>query len=254
MKTIVSLSGGVSSAVACDRAIKKYGRENVTIWIADTSAEDADLWRFVDDCMARWGGQLIKYCDGRDPLQVFDDKKIIGNSMIAPCTFVLKIEPFVKFLKSHEKPVQVAIGLNWDEQHRLEAPRARYEAMDGVSVVFPLMWKPYCWDVFSEVRGWGIEPPRLYAAGFPHNNCGGACIKQGKKEWLRLRAHDLARFEKYRDWETQARERLGDYAFLREQRNGERCPLPLAELEKQTASTVEGAGTQEDLFSCFCSY
>lgn len=254
MKAIVSLSGGVSSAVACDRAIKKYGRENVTVWIADTSAEDADLWRFVNDCMERWGGELVRYCDGRDPLRVLADKNIIGNNKIAPCTFVLKIDPFVRFLQAHEKPVCVVIGLNWDEQHRLKAPRDRYEAMAGVSVDYPLMWEPYCWDAFAEVRSWGIEPPRLYAQGFPHNNCGGACIKQGQREWLRLRVHNPQLFAKYRDWELAMRERVGDYAFLRETRDGVRYPLPLAELEKRVTETVEGEAMQEDLFGCFCAY
>jgi hypothetical protein len=37
--------------------------------------------------------------------------------------------------------------------------------------------------------------------GFPHNNCGGRCIKQGVKEWLRLRYHFPERFEAMKQWE-----------------------------------------------------
>lgn len=253
MKYIVSLSGGVSSAVAADRAIQKYGRANVTLWIADTSAEDADLWRFVDDCMRRWGGEILKYCDGREPLEVFEDNHIVPNNRVAPCTHELKIEPFVKYLKAHPKPVTVLLGLSWDEQHRMQAPRNRYEAIEGTSVDYPLMWKPYCWDTFAEVRSWGIETPELYKLGFNHNNCGGACIKQGKGDWLRLMRVNYPLFSKYRDWETKQRVKVGDYAFLREMRDGERYPLPLSELEKQV-TPEEGAIVQEDLFGCFCAY
>ena len=91
MKYIMSLSGGVASAVAAERAIKRYGRENVTLWFADTKWEDEDLYRFLDDLMKRWGGELITYTDGRTPLQVSIDAKIIPNSFLAPCTFTLKI-------------------------------------------------------------------------------------------------------------------------------------------------------------------
>src|SRR5262249_38144071 len=37
----------------------------------------------------------------------------------------------------------------------------------------PLMWKPWELRPYQDVirEEWGIEPPRLYAMGFPHNNC-----------------------------------------------------------------------------------
>lgn len=57
MRHIVSLSGGVSSDVAADRVIAKYGRDKVHLWAADTQAEDEDLWRFVLDLMKKWGGK-----------------------------------------------------------------------------------------------------------------------------------------------------------------------------------------------------
>ena len=39
---IVSLSGGIASAVAADRVIGRYG-DDVELWFADTSWEDDDL-------------------------------------------------------------------------------------------------------------------------------------------------------------------------------------------------------------------
>ena len=47
MKHVFSISGGASSAICADRVIKKYGKENVILWFADTAWEDKDLYRFL---------------------------------------------------------------------------------------------------------------------------------------------------------------------------------------------------------------
>ncbi len=256
MRHIVSLSGGVSSAVAADRVINRYGRDAVTLWFADTSWEDADLYRFVDDCMQRWGGDLVRYVDGRNPLQVAEDVSIIPNQKIAPCTRTLKIEPFRDYLATVEKPCTVHLGLNWDEQHRMERPRRNYEEVDGVTVDFPLLWEPYSWDTQEDVRSWGIAVPRLYDMGFPHNNCGGRCVKQGINEWNRLREEFPDRFVGVRDWEQAQRAKggaLANYAIARDQSGGMVRPLTLLDIEERN-QPVKRKAVQGDMFACFCSY
>lgn len=257
MHYIVSLSGGVASAVAADRAIERYGREVVALWIADTMWEDSDLWRFVDDLMRRWGGELIKYCDGRTPLQVAEDEQIIPNQRHAPCSRSLKIRPFVKFLSDQPKPLTVLLGLDWKEQHRMAAPRKNYESIGGVTVDYPLMWKPLEYRPYQEVvKSWGIEPPQLYQLGFPHNNCGGRCVKQGIKEWMRLRAQMPERFAEVRDWEQAQRAKGGprsDYAIARDQSGYDVKPVTLAELEKSARPTDDTPST-DDMFACMCEY
>ena len=57
MKHIVSLSGGTASAVAADRVLKRYGAEDTTLWFADTSWEDEDLYRFLIDLEEYWGSR-----------------------------------------------------------------------------------------------------------------------------------------------------------------------------------------------------
>jgi len=257
MHYIVSLSGGVASAVAADRAIGRYGRDAITLWFADTGWEDEDLHRFLSDLMRRWGGDLVRYCDGRTPLQVAEDEQIIPNQKHAPCSRSLKIRPFVKFLEAHPKPVTALLGLGWNEQHRMAKPRAAYEAIDGVTVDFPLMWKPLEYRPYVEVvRSWGIEPPRLYQLGFSHNNCGGRCIKQGLAEWLRLRRHSPERFAEVRDWEQAQRAKGGpraNYAIARDQSGSMVRPLTLAELEKREFPDDDTPST-DDMFGCMCEY
>lgn len=201
MKHIVSLSGGVSSAMACDRVVQRYGRENVIIWFADTLWEDMDLYRFLDDCMIRWGGEMIRHIDGRNPLQVAEEKLIIPNGFRAPCSLELKIRPFRRFLRKQKKPLTIHFGLDWTEMHRFAAPKKNYESIKGVTVDFPLMWEPLeTKNYFDTIENdWGIKTPQLYKYGFSHNNCGGRCVKQGIKEWNRLRVTHPDRFAEVRD-------------------------------------------------------
>ena len=220
MKHIVSLSGGTASAICADLVMKKYGRDNVTLFFMDTNWEDEDLHRFLNDLESYWEKEIVKVKDGRTPLQVGEDVKFILNSRVRQCSFQLKIKPFTNMIKKHEKPVTVHLGLDWSEEHRMAAPKKQYEEIEGVSVDYPLIWKPLIKKKYSEVvESWGIEIPRLYKLGFPHNNCGGRCVAQGKKEWRRLKN------------------------------------ITLKELAKENKDQMDMfEGMAEDSFGCFCAY
>ena len=120
----------------------------------------------------------------------------------------LKIMPFRRYITQLPKPLTIMLGMDWKEQQRLEAPRKASEAL-GYQVDYLLMWKPWELRPYQDVirEEWGIEPPRLYAMGFPHNNCGSRCIKQGVKEWLRLRYHFPERFETMKQLVNSAKQR-----------------------------------------------
>lgn len=257
MNYVMSLSGGVASAVAADRAIQRYGRDSVTLRFADTSWEDEDLYRFLDDLMVRWGGMLQVIKDGRNPLQVAEDKQIIPNSQIAPCSSVLKSLPFMEMDRTRPKPLTVLLGLDWHELHRVERMQAKYApmAVDATYVDFPLLWKPLEFRPYVEVvESWGIEMPRLYRYGFKHNNCGGRCVKQGIREWLRLRDVFPERFAEVRDWEQAQRAKGGaraTFAISKSRIGGEKQALTLLELE--TRETPDDDIQQDDLFSCMCA-
>lgn len=257
MNYVMSLSGGVASAVAADRAIQRYGRDVVRLRFADTSWEDEDLYRFLGDLQIRWGGQLECYRDGRTPLEVAEDRQIIPNSQIAPCSSVLKSQPFMEWDRGSLKPLTVLLGLDWRELHRVERMQAKYAPMadEGMFVDFPLLWKPYEFRPYVEVvESWGIEMPRLYRYGFKHNNCGGRCVKQGIREWLRLRDVFPDRFAEVRDWEQEQRAKGGaraTFAIARDRAGGQSQPLTLAEIEARESPDDEVV--QDDIFSCMCA-
>lgn len=274
MYYIARLSGGTASAVATDRAIQRYGRKRVWIRFEDVSWEDEDTYRFIDECMQRWGGGLISGQPGRTPLDVFEAKHIIPNSAIAPCSGELKIKPFEEWLWRIPKPVTILSGLGWTEPHRINrlgryhkhagkwrAPVGFAQRVHGVYEDFPLLWKPLEYRPYTEVvRSWGIEPPRAYSFGFPHNNCGGRCIRQGISEWKRLWLAWPDRFAQMRDWEASQRAKGGartTSTFCRVRVGGIDQNITLAELEhrwqSETCGTLPLFEYVDDRSSCFCT-
>jgi hypothetical protein len=89
MTSIVSLSGGVGSAMAAERALERYGNR-VKLWFSDVRHEDEDLYRFMQDTAKRWwhvyGVRLYIHRNERNPLMVAEQKVIIPNERRAPCS------------------------------------------------------------------------------------------------------------------------------------------------------------------------
>jgi hypothetical protein len=253
----VSLSSGVSSAIAADRAIERYGKKRVRLVFMDTTWEDEDNYRFLADLERRWHKRIVWITDGRDPLQVAEQEHIIPNQKIAPCTHRLKIEPFVRYLRTLQQcdyEVTVILGMNATEIHRHEAPRRNYGAI-GIGVEYPLMWAPIEIQPFERLKEWGIEPPRMYRMGYTHSNCGGRCVKQGQGDWLRTLTNFPERFDEVEQWETNQRRDpvLADYALLRDSRGGVVRGMPLSELRQRKE---DKQAVQPGLFddtNCFCN-
>jgi len=258
---VVSLSSGISSAIAAHRTMQRYGKDAVDLVFMDTLWEDDDNYRFLLELEQFWGKPITRIVEGRTPLEVAEQEHIIPTQKIAPCTHRLKIEPFLEYLgelKDYYR-VTVVLGMNWTEPHRMEAPRKNYAAR-GYDVLYPLMWKPYDYHPMQTVRGWGIEPPRMYRMGYTHANCGGRCVKQGKGDWQRTRINFPARFEEVARWEHGMRqdERFADYAIVRDFRGGEMKPIALYDLAEQQHEDSPMSDGQLTLWggdesACFCS-
>ena len=94
--------------------------------------------------------EIVRFTDGRTPLEVHT-YDFIPNSKFTLCSRKLKQVPFRKFLESQPKPVTVHLGLDWSEEHRHAKPRESYESIEGVTVDFPLMWKPLAYLGYQKV-------------------------------------------------------------------------------------------------------
>jgi hypothetical protein len=171
---VVSLSGGLGSAIAGERAVRRYGRSQVLFWFADVLKEDEDLYRFLHDLMKRWGERLYWFCSGMRPEDVWEKHRIIPNNWMCPCSYDLKVRYFREFILAMPTLPRVLIGYKADERQRQARTCASYaEAIPESIVEYPLLWEPVEQRDLSVVcqEELGIVPPRVYALGFGYNNC-----------------------------------------------------------------------------------
>lgn len=259
------VSGGMASFEAARRVVKRYGKADVYLWFADTLMEDEDLYRFLDDIERVLEIPVERMAEGRNPWQVFEDERFLGNSRVDPCSKKLKREYLRRHLKARfqDQAVIVYLGLDWTEPHRV-ATAQRYWRQDNYEVDFPLCWKPLLspLDYASLVRQHGIEPPRLYALGFPHNNCGGGCVKAGLKQWALLWRTFPDRYRWHEEHEQKLRRVLRkNVTILEDRRGGGRRPMTLRvfrwRLERDAKRKHNGESTlyyelPDDGWACSC--
>lgn len=248
-KHVVMWSGGITSWATARLVIERYGRDNVILLFADTNAEDEDLHRFNRDATVQLNMDLIRVADPkeRDPWQVFEDARWLGNTRIAQCSHKLKQEPCRAWLEANADPEHtiVYVGIDWSETHRLPGIVRNWLPWKAEA---PLTAPPYRdkqqW--LDAARAVGLEIPRLYRLGFAHNNCGGACVKGGQAQWVRLLEVFPERYARAEAAEEKMRRLLGkDVSILRDRTGGDTKPLTLTELRQRIES---GRGGQEDLF------
>lgn len=232
-KHVVQFSTGAGSAEVAYRVAAIYGVERLTLLTADTHVEDDDNWRFAREVVRDLGlpqGRWVVLADGRTPMEVGRDHRCVPNNRMAVCSRVLKRELLRGWIDENCDPADsvIYLGYDWTEPERYDKALPLWAPF---TIACPLMDKPYAskpdlLDKFRQERG--IEPPRLYAQGFHHANCGGACVRGGQAQWeLLLRVNR----ERYLDWEAdeeKTRALLGkDVSILRDRRGGTLKPLPL---------------------------
>ena len=214
MKHIVSFSGGMGSFAEAKSCVDKFGKENVTLLFADTMMEDEDLYRFLDECVAFLGCELVTLTDGRTPFEIFKDVKFMGNSMVDPCSKLLKREPLNKWFKKNYQPedAHMHLGIDYSEEHRLVGVQKRMKPYIYRSTLVEdgrIIHKD-----FSEQ--FGIKRPRLYNWKLGHNNCGGFCIKAGLGHYKALFDASPERYAEFETKEADVYESLGAvYPFLK---------------------------------------
>jgi len=225
-------SGGISSFEAARRCIGKHGRNAVELWFADTKTEDDDLYRFLDDCEKFLGVKVERFAEGRNVWQVFTDKRMLGNTQFDPCSRILKRELLRKVLRErYPDPASsiIILGLDWTEPQRVERNTAAFKPY---RTSFPLLEIPLLLksDLVEFVRSLGIRPPRLTEMGFPHNNCGGFCIKAGHAQFAHLLRSMPERYAYHEAKEAEWQQVTGlKYTVLSDRHGGKRTPLSLVE-------------------------
>ena len=249
---IVLFSGGIGSWAAAHR-LRESGRELVLLF-TDTLIEDPDLYRFLEESSQQLDSPLVRIADGRNPWEVFHDEGFIGNTRVDLCSRILKRDLSRAWIdEQYPGGAEVVVGIDWSEVHRFERAAPRWTPH---RLLAPLIDPPWLTkdELLSAARSEGLEPPRLYGMGFPHNNCGGFCVKQGQGGFARLLHVDRELYLSHeREEERFRRHTQKDVAILRDRRGGVTKPLTLRELRIRVES--ESCAVDEDDYGgCGCGF
>lgn len=260
MKHIVQFSGGAGSFAAAKWVVETFGAENTVLLFADTMMEDEDLYRFLDQTSEFLGVPLTRLADGRNPWQVFWDKRFLGNSQVDPCSRILKRELCKNWVKKNfpdTSSCRLYVGIDWTEAHRVKNVCnwwSPYEVYCPLVDALPNFDKN---AFMEEMQGWGIALPRLYAMGFPHNNCGGFCIKAGKAHFLNLLEKMPERYAYHEEQERKLgahlqKEGKPAYTILREDVKKVRRYISLQELRERQEDIRKTEDGQYEWGGCGC--
>lgn len=198
---------------------------------------------------------LVWLARGGDIWDVFRQVRFLGNSSADPCSKLLKRQMADAWLKANCDPASttVYVGIDKFEEHRFDdgeggGVRPR-RAAAGWIYQAPLTEAPFVgpWDVRAMMRERGIKPPRLYDWGFPHDNCGGVCVKAGHAQWALLLRVRPDRYALAEAEEAAARAVLGDVSILTD-RSGDNIkkPLTLAEFRRRIEAKPQMAMDFDD--------
>ena len=182
---IIFFSGGKSSFSVADWVKTKYPEDNIVLYFTDTKWEDDDLYRFINEASDALELPMLTHADGRNPVELMFEKKLVFNSRIGDCSKILKMRVARQFLKKGIEPEIVEwrnkqylksedfvtdatlyFGIGWEEMHREGPIRKNWKPFD---VVMPLIDEVI--DNDEVLAKYGIKVPALYEKGFAHNNC-----------------------------------------------------------------------------------
>ncbi len=302
MSTVIAkFSGGVGSYSAARRHVDMHGPEGLSLLFTDTLCEDQDAYRFLIAGAANLFGTALPngflpeiaafpawedrpaykafvlslslramdllprlnwIADGRDPWDVYEHERFLGNSRADPCSKILKRQLADRWLSDNCDPsgTIVLVGIDYEERERMEGDakrgirglRARM-ADKGWRFEAPLCDRPYLsWaDRRARLKQEGLWLPRLNQLGFSHNNCGGFCCKGGQGHWKLMLRTFPERYAYAEARERQIRDLLGDVSMLTDRRGGDgKKPLTLETLRSRELRPDEAA----EMGACGCFF
>jgi hypothetical protein len=292
-RVIGKISGGVGSYSAVRRFVDRTGCDELTLVFTDTLCEDQDAYRFLIASAANLFGLerpelpeiadfpawedrpaykafiitlahhamraipgLHWLIDGRDPWDVYEAERFLGNSRIDPCSKILKRKLSDRWLVENCEPSETIIifGIDYEEIERFDngegggiRPR---RAAEGWACLAPLCDLPFVsWQERVErLSAEGLWLPRLNAFGFAHNNCGGFCCKGGQGHFKLMFRVFPERYAYAERREQGFRDLLGDVSMLTDRRGGGKKPLTLRDLRARDLTPLEAS----DMGACGC--
>jgi hypothetical protein len=254
---VVNVSGGAASAVCLFRVLERFGRENMRAVFADTLSEHVDCYRFLDDVEQASGVHIDRLSDGRHIWDVFvQTGTLTMGTGGCKASWELKRKPLAEYTAAIDGDVTIYVGFGLDEDDRMKRLR---RGLPNRMFDFPLTWKPQlgrC-DCLDDLRARGIDPPSMYADGYPHANCAGACILAGIKQWAGLLRDNPELYRTSEENEERFQEILrgrdrAEHTILKDRRGGVVSNYSLRQLREDIESGRRPADDSWRETSCTC--
>lgn len=255
---IVNISGGAASAVCLFRVIERYGRDSTRAVFADTRWEHPDCYRFLDDVERASCVQIDRLSEGRNIWDVFFADSTLTSPGFGGCraSWVLKRQALDQYAEAISEDLTVYVGFGPDEEDRMKRIQC---ARPDRKFDFPLTWQPKLWrcDVMDDLKRRGIQVPSMYADGYPHANCGGACILAGIKQWAGLLRDNPELYRISEENEQKFQQMLRDrgraeHTILKDRRGGKIQNYSLRQLREDIESGRRQGDDSWRVQSCSC--
>jgi len=204
-------SGGITSAVACKKAIDIYGLDRCIFIFLGTGNEDPDTYRFKKDCESWYGAKIHTLTQigkkWKSIQDIWEHYLTLNSATGAICSSELKRDVRLKFEKQYKYTHQV-FGFDLDEAKRV---KSLFYNHPQAKPIFPLLMfgllKKECIKIVQEA---GIEPPRMYQLGFKNNNCfQTGCIQGGIGYWKKMKEEFPEKFNAMADMEHRLTDEKG---------------------------------------------
>jgi len=180
----------------------------------------------------------IAYGSNIDKLEKIIAKK--GNNCTEARVLIQSLDGRVERCSESGKFVRVVLGMDIIEDcDRLHRARGYWRPFNNW---FPLAEKPFVnkTKIIEQLMEIGIKAPRLYGAGFEHNNCGGFCVKAGMGQMVHLYETLPERYLYHEQKELEFQEFIGsEVTILSQTTKGVRKNLSLRDLRLRVEAGEE---------------
>lgn len=201
-------SGGITSAVACKLCLDWFSF--VRVVFIDTLNEDADTYRFKEDCSKAWGQEIetIRNLEYNSIQEVWRRYNSLNTAHGAICSTDLKRKAREQFEKTNSFSYQ-AFGFELEEANRAKAMKKNYPKSNPIfPLIYEMLSKKDCLKIMQDS---GIEIPKAYQLGFQNNNClNTGCVQGGIGYWQKMQKDFPAKFDKMAAMEHELTDKKGE--------------------------------------------
>ena len=214
---LISFSGGRTSGYMLWHILDAYdGKlpDDVHVCFANTGKEREETLRFVHDCATHWGVRVrwLEWCrpdvpkrtrlspdqrfeevgynsasrNGEPFAAIIDNRAMLPNVATRYCTSDMKVNTMDAFMRAQGYDRwNNAVGLRWDEMHRVFKQIARNEAGNNrYTAVMPMARQATRVTKEMVLEWWARQPFNLALRGY-EGNCD-LCFLKGQKTLRRL--------------------------------------------------------------------